>query len=281
MRRTRGWFLFVALGLALPAQALAQRSQPRECEPAARGRSTSTRAPGPSARAQAYDVVVDVPNLCVDRIRLDVDNLEAHLSLDARVANLVNVQAGADVSIGTVELEIRGVRAQALLLVDLDNVVQIVDQTLTFIDNNPEIVSKLVGTVQHTVRTVGGVANTALQPGGVVSQTVGVAGQTLDNVSQPGGLLGQTVNTLGQAVQRTLDTTGTIVERTLDTAGNVIGQRTVGSLLQLPVLRETTNAAGQTVRQVRDQTGAVIEFTLDQTGRILRSSVVQQGTGNR
>ena len=106
--------------------------------------------------------------------------------------------------------------------------------------------------------TVGGIANTALQPG---------------------GLLSSTVNTLGQTLQRTVDRTGNIVERTLDTAGTVVNQRTVGNVSSLSVLRETTGAAGQVIRQVRDTTGAVIELTLDSAGKVTNSRVISQATG--
>ena len=125
-------------------------------------------------------------------------NLRAHVSLDARLANLLQLTAGADVSIDDVDLTIKGVRAEVLLKVRLDNVAAIIDRTLTTIDRNPQILERLLQSVDNTVGTVGGVANTALQPGGVVDRTVGAVGQTLSNVTQPGGLLSQTVNTLGR-----------------------------------------------------------------------------------
>ena len=287
MRKGTGWIALLALGL-LPVSGAAQRGGQRNASaPAAAGcppraaavADNPNRQPGPPPGLQAYDVVVSVPNLCVERIHLEVNNLTAHLSLDAAVANLVTIQAGADVSIGEVSLEIRGVHAQALLLVDLDNVVGIVDRTLTFVDAHPEIVTQLTGTLQRTVGTVGGVANTALQPGGVVDRTVGVVGQTLNNVTQPGGVLTQTVNALGQTVQTTLDQTGNLVERTLDTAGQVVNTRTVGALTSLPVVRQATNQAGQAVRTVRAASGALIEYTVDQAGRVLNARVVQQATG--
>jgi hypothetical protein len=269
MRRSMGMMALVA-AFALPGSAAGQQGTlGAECQP-------EQRTPGgPQAAQREYDVIVDVPNLCVERIRLRVQNLDARLALNASVANLVQVRAGADVHIGEVDLGINGVRAQALLLVDLDNIVYVVDRALTFIDDNPEILSQLVGTVGNTLGTVGGVANQALRPGGVVDQTVGTVGQTLNNVTAPGGVLSQTVNTLGQTVQRTVDATGNIVEQTLDTTGRVVGSRSVGRLLDLQVLRESTNAAGQTVRQVRDQGGAVIEYVLDGSGRVVRSRVVQ------
>ena len=270
MRRSMG-LLALAAAFALPGAAAGQQRQGfgAECQPEAR------QPGGPRPEHREYDVVVDVPNLCVQRIRLNVQNLDARLALNAQVANLVRVRAGADVHIGEVDLGINGVRAQALLLVDLDNVVYVVDRALTFIDDNPQILTQLTGTLQNTLGTVGGVANQALRPGGVADQAVGVVGQTLNNVTAPGGVLSQTVNTLGQTVQRTLDTSGNIVEQTLNTAGGVVSTRTVGRLLDLPVLRESTNAAGQTVRQVRDQSGAVVELILDNAGRVVRSRVVQ------
>jgi hypothetical protein len=205
------------------------------------------------------DVLLDVPNLSVDEITLGVHKLEAHLSLDARVANLVKLTAGVDLSIDSVNLTIKGVQATALLIVRLDNVRAIIDKTLTTLDNNPQLVERLLQTVDNTVNTVGEVANTALQPGGVISQTV---------------------NTVGQTVQRTLDATGNIVEKTLGTNGKVVNTKTVGRLLDLPVVSETTNAAGNTVRRLRDTSGQVIEVVLDTAGKILSSSLVGGNKSN-
>lgn len=260
--------------ISAQAQTNAQRSRART------GRSATT-ARQLSREAGEPDVLLDIPNLSVEEITLEVENLQVHLALDARVANLVSLTAGADARIDHVKLTIKGVQAEAHLVIRLDNVAAILDRTLTTIDNNPELLTQLLKSVDKTVETVGGVANTALQPGGVVSQTVGTVGRTLDNVTQPNGLLSQTVNTVGQTVQRTLDTTGNIVERTLDTTGKVVNQRTVGRLLDMKAVKETTNAAGQIVRQVRDQSGSIIEYTLDSAGRIINSRVVSQGTTNR
>jgi hypothetical protein len=206
------------------------------------------------------DVLLDVPNLSVDEITLDVENLKAKVSLDARLANLLSLTAGADVGIDKVKLEIKGVKAEVLLKVRLDNVAQIIDRTLTTIDRNPEILTRLLQSVDNTVGTVGGLAQTALQPG---------------------GLLSQTVNTLGQTVQRTVDTTGNIVEKTLDTTGKVVGSSTVGNVSNLRVLSETRNSSGQTVRRVQDTAGGIIELTLDAAGKLVNSKVLSQGTSPR
>jgi hypothetical protein len=257
-------------------------ANPRGAAAATRQPRTPTMPAEQRARLSANsDVYLEVPDLHVDQILLDVDNLTVHVALDARLANLVTLRAGADARIGRVKLDIQGVQAEAYLAVRLDNVAKILERTLTTIDKNPELLNRLIGTVDNAVGTVGNVANTALQPGGVVSQTVGTVGQTLNNLTAPGGVLTQTVNTLGQTVQRTLDTTGNIVERTLDTAGKVVNERTVGSLLELPVISQTTNAAGQAVKQVRDTSGSVIEYTLDAAGKIVSSRVISQVSPQR
>lgn len=199
------------------------------------------------------DVLLDVPNLSVEQITLDVQNLKVRINLDARLGNLLNLNAGADASIDKVKLDIKGVKAQALLKVRLDTVAAIIDRTLTTVDRNPQMVDRLLSTVDNTVNTVGNVANTALAPNGVLSQTV---------------------NTLGQTVNRTLDTTGNILEKTLDKSGNLLNSKSVGNLLNLPVLKETTNALGQTVKQVTDTSGKVVEFTLDSAGNITNPHVL-------
>ena len=201
-----------------------------------------------------YDVVLDIPNLCVNRIFLKVDSVTARLNLNARVSNLVRVDAGADVLIGTVDLTVQGVRAQALLLVDLDDVVYIVDNTLTFIDNHPEIVQQLGSTLQNTVGAVGGLVNRLL--------------------------LGTITNAAGQAVQRLVDTgTGNILEKAVTAAGQNAAERVVGNITKLPVISQVTDAAGNLVKQARDAaTNAVVQYTLSKAGKLLATSVVQAAT---
>ncbi|HEX6369019.1 MAG TPA: hypothetical protein VF006_08800 [Longimicrobium sp.] len=243
------------------------------------GARASTPRPASQIGTPHYDVVLEVPELSVDSIGLTVADLRATLALDANAANLVTISAGADISIQRVELEIVGVLAQAFVYVDLDNVARIVDRVIATLDDNPQIFSQLLTTVDQAVGTVGGVANTVLAPGGVAENAVGAVGQTLNNVTQPGGLLTQTVNTLGQTVQVTLGTAGQIVERTLNTAGGVVNERTLGQITSLPLLRETTNAAGQTVRQVRHTSGAVLEYVVDRAGNVVSSRVLEAATG--
>ena len=213
---------------------------------------------GGTPRSQSYpefDVVLDIPNVCVGRIFLKVDSVTARLSLTAQVANLLRVNAGADVHIGNVDLTIQGVQGRVLLLVDLDDVVHVIDQTLTFIDNHPEIINQLTGTLQN----VGGAA------GGLVGGILGTLG------------LGRTTNALGQTVERLINQqSGAIIERTLGTAGQLVSEVSTNSIRNLPTVEEATNAAGQLVKRVRDQSGAIIEFTLDRVTNALSNIRIVQ-----
>src|SRR4051794_17012377 len=53
--------------------------------------------------ADKPDVLLDVADVSVEEINFEVDNLKAHLSLDAKVANLVQLNVGVDVSIDKVK----------------------------------------------------------------------------------------------------------------------------------------------------------------------------------
>jgi hypothetical protein len=261
--------------VAEAAAANVQRSAAhlRSGVPVAANRATTTREAVPAGE---YDLVVDVPNLCVDSVRVIVEGLFAHLALDARVANLARVSAGADVKVEELDLALRDVRTEALLLVDLDNVRLIVDDLLTMLDNNPEIVSSLVATLGNVVTTAGTVGQTAVQPGGVLSQTVKEVEQSLENLTQPGGVLTQTINTLGQSVLLTYDVTGNILERTLDTAGGIINERSLGNLLKTRPVKQAPVEGGGTLHTVWDDAGNVYEVVFDSAGHLLGARLVQQ-----
>ena len=174
------------------------------------------------------DVLLDIPNLSVEEITLEVDNVDAQLSLDARVANLVRLNAGANVSIGNVNLTIKGVQASASLIVRLDNVRAIVERTLTVLENNPEIIETLGNTINQTVEATGGVVN----------NTVGTAGNLVGDLTQ--GILGE-----GQTLNDLAGTGLSIVRQTTNSAGNIVRRITSGDGKTYEVI---TDAAGKIVR---------------------------------
>jgi hypothetical protein len=135
-----GWFGLGALATGATAWALFSRT----------GRSSSD---GQEADAQDEpDVVLDVPELEVDRITLEVRDLRAHVSILAELANLVNISVGVDARLDEVKLEIEGVEAEVHLVARLKNVRAILVKALDTIGEHPEILRILARSLSQIVR---------------------------------------------------------------------------------------------------------------------------------
>jgi hypothetical protein len=135
------------------------------------------------------DVLLDVPELRVDEISLEVEDLRARVALQADVLSLLKLHVGVEAELGRVQLTIKGVEAQALLKVRLDNVARIIDRVLTTIDNNPDIVEGLIEQMGEAAEEVGAGAGQAareLAPGAgsVVEEAGEAAGAAASGVGR-------------------------------------------------------------------------------------------------
>lgn len=175
------------------------------------------------------DVVLDIPNLSVEQLTIEVNNLRVNLALEARLANLLHLSAGANASIDNVRIDLRGVRAQATLLVRLDNVRAIIERTLQTLDNNPQIVTQLLSTVDNAVGTVGGVANNSVNTVGGLAGGLLRNGQVLDLARAGLTEVGRTLNGAGQTVRRVTDRSGNLIEVVTDTANRIVSSRRLGN----------------------------------------------------
>jgi hypothetical protein len=206
------------VALLVTSPALAQNRQNRPAQP-------SPLAQQAMAGSDQPDVLLDVPNLSVEQITLEVNNLQVDIALDARLANLLKLTAGANARIDQVKLDIKGVQAQATLIVRLDNVRAIIERTLQTIDNNPQLVAQLLSTVDNTVNTVGGVANNAVGTVGNLTQGILRSGAVLDLARSGLSVVSQTVNTAGQTVRRLRANDGGVYEVVTDTANRILSSR--------------------------------------------------------
>ncbi len=79
-------------------------------DPAQQNADAAEEAPavGQEAEDQEPDVLLDVSNLEVDRIGLEVEDLRAHVSILAELANLLSLSVGVDARLDRVKLEIEG-----------------------------------------------------------------------------------------------------------------------------------------------------------------------------
>lgn len=215
--------LAAAAAVLLVATPAAAQRNDRPVQPA----QPSPLAQQAMASGDQPDVILDVPNLSIEQLTIEVDNLQVDLALDARLANLLRLTAGANARIDRVSIELRGVRAQATLIVRLDNVRAIIERTLQTLDNNPQLVSQLLSTVDNTVNTVGGVANNTVGTVGSIAGTALRTGTVLDLVRSGLTEVSRTVNGSGQTVRRVRDTGGQLLEVVTDTAGRILSSRRV------------------------------------------------------
>jgi hypothetical protein len=157
---------------------------------------------GEPATDREPDVFLDVPDLSVDEITLEVEDLHARVSLEADVLQLLKLHVGVDAQLGQVKLTIKNVGAQALLKVRLDNVARIVERVMTTIDNNPDLVEQLLG-------VEGAVEKLATGAGEAVGGIGRAAGEAVEDVGgavgELGGGAGEAVEDVGEAARPAVD----------------------------------------------------------------------------
>src|SRR5215212_9739217 len=93
-----GWFGLGVLAAGATAWALFSRTRPSPSD----GQEPDAKEPDGQEKP---DVVLDVPELEVDRITLEVQDLRAHVSILAELANLLNLSVGVDARLDEVKLE--------------------------------------------------------------------------------------------------------------------------------------------------------------------------------
>jgi hypothetical protein len=131
--------------------------------------------------ADEPDVYVYVPKVKVGELSIDVERLGAHLALRAQVANLVNLIAGVHVGVDKVKIDIKDVEAECELKVRLENTYNILDRTLSTLDENPEVVERLLDTADNAVDETGQIGSGL---GDSLGNLTGSIGDSLSSVTQ-------------------------------------------------------------------------------------------------
>jgi hypothetical protein len=111
--------------------------------------------PGEISDTDEPDVIVDIPIVKVDEIHFELDDLLARVSLHAEVLDLVKLSVGVHAELGKVELNIKGVEAQALMRARLDHVTAIIDRVLTTLDRNPEVLQSIAQALKPVTEGAG------------------------------------------------------------------------------------------------------------------------------
>jgi hypothetical protein len=171
------------------------------------------------------DVLVTVPVVKVDSIHLQVEDLQAHVSLQAKVLELVDLDVGVEVELGKVRLDIKGVEAQALLKVRLDHIAAVVDRVFTTLDRNPD----LVESIGKAVEDIGsGTGHAVDETGDAIEQTGAGTKSALESVGEGAGSAVSDVGQgAGQAVEGVGEGAGQAagnLDQVLANAGQAAGQ---------------------------------------------------------
>ena len=193
---------------------------------------TNNGVPEETPARQDVDVLLDVSELEVDKIKLTVKGLRAHVSVLAELASLVNLQVGVDARLDEVDLEIDGVRAKVLLKVRLDDVRAILNHALNTVAEHPEILRALTRALDE-----------------LVSGLVGDALGTLENVL--GSLdVGDTVDELLKGrLEDARDTLQEVLDQAGDRGQEEAGGGTGGGLPAVP----PPSTAGETLEATPEE----------------------------
>jgi len=199
------------------------------------------------------DVLLDVPELRIDSIHFELDDLDAHVALKARVLNLVKLNVGIDLHLSRVKLDIKGVEAELVMKARLDHVSAIVDRLMTSLDRNPELVKGL----SRAVSEVGKGAGQAVDKTGDAAKDIGKGAQsTLKDVGKGAGEAtgdigegaGQAVGDIGQGAGQAVGDVGQGAGQAVGDIGQGAGQA-VGDVGQ---------GAGQAVGDVGQGAGQAV-----------------------
>jgi len=162
---------------------------------------------------EAVDVYLDVPVAKIDEIKFEMDDLRAHIAVLAEAGHFVQLNVGAAVRLGKVELEIQGVETQALLEARLDNVTAILARVLTTLDRNPE----LLKSVGDALGDVGGGAHDLLGDTGDAVKSAGKGAESA--VQDVGKGAGKGVAEIGQGADQGLQGVGQGAQQGLEGVG--------------------------------------------------------------
>ncbi|KAH8176641.1 hypothetical protein LIA77_05059 [Sarocladium implicatum] len=215
------------------------------------GGGSSSNPPSSSSTPPA-DVLLRIPELSVDKIELNVDNLQAEINLAAQVASLVELNAGVQLGVEKVNITIADVRAELDLVIRLGHLAKIVNRTLSSLDLNPLLINVL-----DTVTDV-------------VGDVIGAVDGLLGSITQGDSSINFLIDNLGNIVQEVTEGAGDAVSSIV---GNFKKNMTyTGSQEQL---------GGGLIRRTYEYTelGALVNIVTNAADQVVQAVVVKGGSG--
>ncbi|ORY68381.1 uncharacterized protein BCR38DRAFT_385888 [Pseudomassariella vexata] len=234
----------------------------------ATGDSGSGTSSSASSSSSNYpDVLLQVPELSVDRIELDVDDLQAEINLAAQVAGLVEINAGIQVGITKVNITIADVDAELELIIRLGNLVDIVNRTLATLDLNPlliNVLNEVTDVVDAVVGAVDGLLGSIVNGDSKINFIIDNLGNIVQEVtSDAGNILSSIIGNYEQNMtytgsQKILD--GGLIQRTYEYSplGSLVNIvfNSVGQVVQAVVVKSSGGGSSTSSTVVASSTAA-------------------------
>jgi hypothetical protein len=257
--------MLVLFFLSFSTQIFAQSatsSATRPPTPSTSGRpvtnGTSTTPPNVATTSTVPDVYLNVPELHVGRIELTVEKLQADINLNAKVAGLVTVNAGVQLSVDKINITIADVDVQLELVVRLGHLVEIVERVFESLDLNP----LLIGLINNVTNLVGDV--------------IGAVDGLLGSITNGGTTLNFLVDNLGNIVQEVVGgATGALSQ----IVGNFQQSKTPKTLAEKHILTQYCRHDASRRHQATRQRSDPEDVLLRRSERIGRHCVQHGGPG--
>lgn len=85
------------------------------------------------------DMTLKVPSLKAGRVNMDAENLKFSISVKAQLSNFSNIEIGTDIHIDKIKLDVDSLEAEALFTAKLKKIETIFIKALESLDKNPEL----------------------------------------------------------------------------------------------------------------------------------------------
>ncbi|KAF9734284.1 hypothetical protein PMIN06_003036 [Paraphaeosphaeria minitans] len=237
--------------LAQSATSSATQPPPSSSSRAPVTNGTSTTPPDVATTSTVPDVYLNVPELHVGRIELDVEKLQADINLNAKVAGLVTVNAGVQLSVEKINITIADVDVQLELVVRLGHLVDIVERVFESLDLNP----LLLGLINNVTNLVGDV--------------IGAVDGLLGTITNGGKTLNFLVDNLGNIVQE-------VVGGTTGALSQIVGNYQQ-NMTQVGDSKQLGNGLIQKTFSY-DALSALVDIVFNSAGQVVQATV-QKGKG--
>ena len=101
----------------------------------------------PKKKRNVPDVEIHVPELDIDRLEITLENLNAHVDVDATIGRpgneFLNISIGVNARIDSAQIVLENVQAEAHVIAYLDDIRIIAVRALEVLDHHPEILTGL------------------------------------------------------------------------------------------------------------------------------------------